>query len=433
MEVDEEAATKAKPWHQGPHFDEAGWPLPMADEPVPIAGPQKEHNPLVVDEIDEFVADGVRAWKEYMATPKEDRETYKVGLPVGEKDWLARLTYGGATHDEKTLEVLKGLDYLKDLPVEPEFEHMNPEVAAHFQAKKDKYWQDASDKIDEALKSFEGLDRDVAKIEREREGIEIPCQDGGSWDWEVYRREEWYRREQRKEAVAKAEAEGTPPPRRRATSSSPCPSPTPPSSRSSSRRRTSRTRSSRPRPNSTSARRRTTRCASSSTWRPPPTPPTRPRRRTATSSPSPAACGPCPTTSPRTRRSPTTGATPSPAACPPPPTTTRRPAATRRWTRAPPRSGPARSREAPLLSNGGGGAASRRIYRPSLVMRRAGSARRRPPRSKITRRRNLRGPSHGVFYACLRVFYAFFTRSFFFFSLFIFSPGVRDANGVDLD
>ena len=212
MEVDEEAATKAKPWHQGPHFDEAGWPLPMADEPVPIAGPQKEHNPLVVDEIDEFVADGVRAWKEYMATPKEDRETYKVGLPVGEKDWLARLTYGGATHDEKTLEVLKGLDYLKDLPVEPEFEHMNPEVAAHFQAKKDKYWQDASDKIDEALKSFEGLDRDVAKIEREREGIEIPCQDGGSWDWEVYRREEWYRREQRKEAVAKAEAEGTPPP-----------------------------------------------------------------------------------------------------------------------------------------------------------------------------------------------------------------------------
>ena len=61
------------------------------------------------------------------------------------------------------------------------------------------------------------------------------------------------------------------------------------------------------------------------------------------------------------------------------------------------------------------------------------AARKSRARSQITRRRNLRGPSHGVFYACLRVFYAFFTRSFFFFYLFIFSPGVRDANGVDLD
>lgn len=202
-----------KPWWQGPHLDETtGLPLPV-EEVHPVARAPKVENPLLdEDEMDHFVRDGMKTYEELKKIPLEERTKYKHGMPVTEKDWLMRLTYGGASVDEETLEAIRGMDFLKDkLPSEVK-DQVSPEVEAHFAEQRRKHWQQCCDDIDERMKAWDLLEQDHARIRREREGIETPFPEGGSWDWEVYRRERFYENERNREAKEKAEAAGEPAP-----------------------------------------------------------------------------------------------------------------------------------------------------------------------------------------------------------------------------
>ena len=202
-----------KPWWQGPHLDEkTGLPLPV-EEVHPVARAPKVENPLLdEDEMDHFVRDGMKTYEELKKIPLEERTKYKHGMPVTEKDWLMRLTYGGASVDEETLEAIRGMDFLKDrLPSEVK-DQVSPEVEAHFAEQRRKHWQQCCDDIDERMKAWDLLEQDHARIRREREGIETPFPEGGSWDWEVYRRERFYENERHREAKEKAEAAGEPAP-----------------------------------------------------------------------------------------------------------------------------------------------------------------------------------------------------------------------------